>query len=486
MISCCGVQFEQQNKTNETNEPNETIDNIDNADDDADGEEEANDDADDDDEQPDDEVERDEMDVEVNNDEPRRSERERKPVSSYEPTMSGQKYDTSNFVTQVLDHATYDDEYALMLVRVITELRERAMNAKEGVSFAETYSLNKGMKVLGEKGKQAAFDEVEQLHKRGCFSPVDVKKLSKEERGRVLESLIFLTQKRDGSAKARACVDGRPQRLWMDKDEAASPTVLLESVMLTSVIDAKEEREVAVVDIPNAFVQTEMEGDRVVMKMRGKLAELLVKVSPEVYRNYVTVERGQTVLYVELQKALYGMLKSALLFYRKLRKDLESIGFTVNPYDPCVANMMQGGSQLTVVWHVDDLKISHKQKEVVDDLISWLRHKYEDDNGKVKESRGKVHDYLGMDLDFSEKGAVKIKMKRYVEEMVSKFPFPDEIKKAVASPASDFLFRVNEEGKKIDEERAQTFHNVVAKGLFLCKRARPDIMTAIAFLCTRV
>ena len=165
----------------------------------------------------------------------------------------------------------------------------------------------------------------------------------------MLDSLIFLTQKRDGSAKARTCVDGRPQRLWMDKDEAASPTVLLESVLLTSVIDAREEREVAVVDIPNAFVQTDMEGDKVIMKMRGKLAELLVKVAPEIYREYVTIEKGQKVLYLELRKALYGMLKSVLLFYGKLRSDLESIGFVVNPYNPYVANMEQGGSQLTVV-----------------------------------------------------------------------------------------------------------------------------------------
>ena len=71
--------------------------------------------------------------------------------------------------------------------------------------------------------------------------------------------------------------------------------VLLESVMITSVIDAKEGREVAVVDIPNAFVQTEMEGERVVMKMRGKLAELLLEVAPEVYREFVVIECGQTV-----------------------------------------------------------------------------------------------------------------------------------------------------------------------------------------------
>ena len=215
----------------------------------------------------------------------------------------------------------------------------------------------------------------------------------------------------------------------MDKDEAASPTVLLESVLLTCVIDAKENREVAVVDIPNAFVQTDMDGEqRVIMKMRGKLAELLVKVAPEVYRNYVVLERGQSVLYVELQKALYGMLKSALLFYWKLRKDLESIGFVVNPYDPCVANFEQNGSQLTVVWHMDDLKVLHRKADVVDDFIFWLRTKYEDDVGKVKESRGKVHDYLGMEINFAETGKVRVKMPKYVDEMIESFPSPEDLR----------------------------------------------------------
>ena len=423
----------------------------------------------------------------ANNDQPRRSTRESKPTKLYEPSMSGQEYKTNNLVTQILNHAIYNKEYALMMVRVISEMRDRSLNEKHEMSFAETYSLSKGYKVLGKAGEDAAIGEVSQLHKRGVFDPVDVSTLTEEERSRVLDSLIFLTQKRDRSAKARTCVDGRPQRLWMDKDEAASPTVLLESVLLTSVIDAREEREVAVVDIPNAFVQTDMEGDKVIMKMRGKLAELLVKVAPEIYREYVTIEKGQKVLYLELRKALYGMLKSALLFYRKLRSDLESIGFVVNPYDPCVANMEQGGSQLTVVWHVDDLKISHVQKEVVDDMIHWLKTKYEDNEiGKVKESRGKTHDYLGMDLDFGTVGEVKVKMINYVKDMLESFPFAKQIQKAVTSPAADNLFRIDENASKIEKERAEMFHTMIAKGLFVCKRARPDIMPTIAFLSTRV
>jgi hypothetical protein len=46
------------------------------------------------------------------------------------------------------------------------------------------------------------------------------------------------------------------------------------------------------------------------------------------------------LIYVKMQKALYGLLRSALLFYKKLVKDLEDYRFEINPYDPCVANMM--------------------------------------------------------------------------------------------------------------------------------------------------
>jgi hypothetical protein len=74
-----------------------------------------------------------------------------------------------------------------------------------------------------------------------------------------------------------------------------------------------------------------------------------------------------------LEKALYGMMKSALLFYRKLVADLRSIGFELNPYDPCVANKVIDGEQMTICWHIDDLFISHKNPDMVTNMIHWLQ-----------------------------------------------------------------------------------------------------------------
>lgn len=99
--------------------------------------------------------------------------------------------------------------------------------------------------------------------------------------------------------------------------------------------------------------------------------------------------KGKQLLYVKCYKAVYGLLRSALLFYKKLVADLEAYGFEINPYDPSVATKDINGEQMTVVWHVDDLKVSHRNSFEITRLASYLKDIY----GKVKVSRGKKLDF---------------------------------------------------------------------------------------------
>ena len=122
----------------------------------------------------------------------------------------------------------------------------------------------------------------------------------------------------------------------------------IESVMLSAVIDANEERDVVTLDIPGAFMQADID-DVVHVKLEGEIAEMLVKLDPKMYRKYVKNEHGKTVLYVELLKALYGTLKAALLFWKLLSKKLVKWGFEINPYDWCVANKTINGKQCTIL-----------------------------------------------------------------------------------------------------------------------------------------
>jgi hypothetical protein len=96
-------------------------------------------------------------------------------------------------------------------------------------------------------------------------------------------------------------------------------------------------------------------------------------------------------------------------------------GFTINSYDWCIANKMVNGKQCTIVWHMDDLKISHKDSRAVDGIIAALRTEYKK-VGKMTMHRGKVHEYLGMTLDFTKPGKFIINIEKHLNKMMRDLP----------------------------------------------------------------
>ena len=118
------------------------------------------------------------------------------------------------------------------------------------------------------------------------------------------------------------------------------------------------------------------------------LVDMLVQLKPELYGPFVVMEKGKKVLYVQVLKALYGMLVSGLLWFQKLTRDLENFGFTFNPYDPCVANRTVNGYQHTIRLHVDDIYSSCKLPKANDELLKWMEDTY-GKVGKVKATRGR-------------------------------------------------------------------------------------------------
>ena len=266
----------------------------------------------------------------------------------------------------------------------------------------------------------------------------------------------------------------------MSQQQASSPTVAIESVLLSCVIDALERRVVKIADIPGAYLHSDMDS-LVHARFDGTLAEQLIEIKPSLYKKYATNIRGKTALFVILRKALYGCLNSGKLFWKNLTNVLsKKMGFELNPYDSCVMNKTINGKQCTVMFHVDDLKISHAEESVVDDVIQQLEAVY----GKMVVSQGEKLDYLGMTLNYEKEGIVSIEMKQFVSNILNESP--EDFNGTAATPAANFLFTTNEDAEKLNETQAKMFHTYVAKLLFLCKRARPDLQTAVAFLTTRV
>ena len=214
--------------------------------------------------------------------------------------------------------------------------------------------------------------ELAQIDDFETYKPIHKHELSEQDRRDTLESMIKVTEKRADEEghrkiKSRMVADGSKQRSYggYEKSDGSTPTARTDSVIMTGVVDAHERRHIAIIDVENAFLQSEND-QMIIIAIRGKTAELLVRLNPALYRPYIWyTKKGVPMMCVLIEKALYGMLRDALLFYCKLRADLEDTGFEVNPYDPCVANRIVNRSQCTIVWHVDDLKVSHKDEAVV-------------------------------------------------------------------------------------------------------------------------
>ena len=110
-----------------------------------------------------------------------------------------------------------------------------------------------------------------------------------EDRKKALASLMFITKKRNRDIKARKVADGSKKRMYdgYDKSNGSSPTVATDSILLTGVRDAKDQRAIAILDNANAFLHVEND-KKIIMLLRGRLAEMMVQVDPSMYRKYVT------------------------------------------------------------------------------------------------------------------------------------------------------------------------------------------------------
>ena len=347
-------------------------------------------------------------------------------------------------------------------------------------------NARKGIKMFGEKAVAAILKEFKQLNE-GAFpgkpvvEPIEYKSLSPQEIRMAMEAVNLIKEKRNGVIKGRTCANGSLQRRYLaPEDSVASPTPSTEAIISSFVIDAFEERAIGIFDIPGAYLHADMKHDkgRVLMVLRDEFVDYMCEVDPK-YLPYVQYIKGRKVLYLKVLRAIYGCIESALLWYELFTNTLKKMGFVINPYDKCVANKLINGSQCTIMWYVDNAKVSHKQQSVVENVIQHVEECF----GKMNPTYGPEQDYLGMKISIKNK-KVHINMSEQIQEIID--GFSEKIEGTVSTPATRHLMDINDSSNNLNKARSEEFHTTVARLLYLTKRARPDIETSVAFLTTRV
>ena len=250
---------------------------------------------------------------------------------------------------------------------------------------------------------------------------------------------------------------GNKQIYYISKEYSISPTVATASVLLSFIIYAKEEGCVSVINITNDFIQTRIENKNymAIINICKTLVDMLLDIALYVYVLYVTTERkGIKQLITLCMNSIYGTILASLLYYCKIFKTMKLNTYKMNPYDPCVSNRPVNALQQSILFHVDDFKLSQKYPKVNDSFIGIICEKYqiivEDGSGTMQVIRGKLHKYLGMKLDYFTVGQVNITMLDYIYEILDTFDKADPTggsTKSSAAPA--IIVKVDEYCKKI-------------------------------------
>ena len=335
---------------------------------------------------------------------------------------------------------------------------------------------------FGKHAIKAIVKELVAIQDYGTMQAVNVNKIPKSQLKKILRSSMFLKEKYLASGefeklKARLVAGGNTQdRSLYTDDETSSPTVSTSALFALTALAAKEKRIVTTIDIKSAYLNASIDTREILMRIEPSLAAILLKIEPK-WSECIDAKDGSLV--VKLRKALYGCVESARLFYEHLKATLSQAGYTPSKIDPCVFYKRDSNGKMSLVLaHVDDLMILSADNAARTEVVDQLQKVYK----SITVHDGHEHNYLGMTFDFSKQGKVAIRMAGYVDGILQDHQVSEKFK----TPANVDLFKVNHDSKTLDKQGQESYHSATMKLMYLGKRSRPDILTAISFLATRV
>jgi len=291
----------------------------------------------------------------------------------------------------------------------------------------------------------------------------------------ILKSHLFLVNKYLANGdfdkvKARLVADGRDQDQEMYPDKL-SLTVAIHSVFtVLGLACQKRWRIVVKIDIKGAFVQTPMTGHQIFMKLDPKITKYVREMCPE-FDDFIWRDG---CLYTVLLKAMYGCIQASTLWYAFIQKKIERMGYTVSETDKCVFIKHVGDRVFILMLYVDDIMAIVDKEEA-----KQLKKRLEELFGEVQFEVGDKMSYLGMNITIGDQSTT-VDMTFYVRQLLE-----GEQVEEYGSPGTKSMFIVKSL-KALSEDKRKWFHSKTAKLLYLAKRARPDILTTVIFLCTRV
>jgi hypothetical protein len=339
-------------------------------------------------------------------------------------------------------------------------------------------SLRRALALYDDKAKAAIMAELRQMIAMNVWTAVLKRDIPPEHRDKIIPSSMFLKEKFLPSGefdklKARLVANGNFQELSnLERKASSSPTVATASVMTVLAVAAKKKWKHRVLDFASAYLNAKLRTVTQYMTLSPTVSKVLLELQPEMAR-YLNPNGTITV---KLQKALYGLVEAARLWYEHLSATLIELGFRKSTADNCVfIRTTESGEECVICLHVDDLLITGSSDEIIDELVRGLEKRYKG----LSQQTGDTISYIGMQITFNRaEGSVTIRQPGYIDEMLKQH----NVTGKAITPGTQKLFEVNPDSKPVNRT---LFLSKLMKGMYLTKRTRPDALLEMTHLATR-
>lgn len=320
-----------------------------------------------------------------------------------------------------------------------------------------------------EETDEAYDAELRQFLDQEVFEPIDVNEVNEKE---AIPVIVLFSKKASGKIKCRIVANGRRQ----DPDEympweVEATTVSIQNIAKLISLALERGLRMSTCDIKGAYLNAQIEHD------------VIVKFNRESTRRLCGMKNGLRKfvdhtgsLHGRLLKALYGLKESALLWQQEFSNGFKSMGFRSLVTDPCIQT---DGTNVAAIY-VDDSLLFTKSDEDLRRIHDGLQARY----GAITSMEGSSLLYRGLQIEQSdEMNEVKIHQRQFIDKLLQEYP---EIQKTKPTPANVDLFVVSAKEKLLDDQEKRAFIRLSAKLNWLATQTRPDVKTAVSFLCSRV
>ena len=298
---------------------------------------------------------------------------------------------------------------------------------------------------------------MDSLKQHDVYKLVNISSVPKGEKN--IGSRLVFKQKADGRFKARLIVQGHIQEPGIDYGRSYyAPVCRIGSIRTLLAIACEHGWPVGQMDVVGEFLQSLIDKD--------------VFVEPAPGHDTRDSKTGEVIVY-KLQRSLYGLAQSPVLWYRTIDGVLVVIGFRPTQWDPCVYTHSSGVTLVILMLYVDDILITGKDPTLVEQKKKELKERFEmTDMGEVSRIRG-----MEVTRDYNE-GTLPITQMAYVDNVLERFGMQDA--NAAHTPGyRPELSAEQPEDKVLGAEETKLFQSITGSLLYLAQCTRYDLCYAV-------